>query len=179
MHKTAYEISAPALRAHVSRPSTMALVGLGVAAAIAHATLRFPVRLPGHHGLEWMALLVIARQLSAYGGAATVAAAGAAMASFVLMHDPMAPLAYLVPGIALDAIYGILSAERRRSVAWLALAAGLAHGVKPLVQWTGAAILALPFGASERGLAFVVAMHVAFGLAGGALGALLGRLWPR
>jgi hypothetical protein len=50
---------------HSSRFSTLAEIllalGLGVLAVVLHAKLRIPLKMPGHHGLEFMALLIFAR----------------------------------------------------------------------------------------------------------------------
>ena len=34
------------------------LTGLGAAAVVLHSVFRFPLQLPGHHGVEWMALII-------------------------------------------------------------------------------------------------------------------------
>ncbi len=53
-----------ALGMHLRRRSTLLLSGAGIAAALLHAATRFPLHLPGHEGLEWMAILMLARPAS-------------------------------------------------------------------------------------------------------------------
>jgi hypothetical protein len=176
MHAPAYLSHAfGALSRHTRRPSTWIVLGLGAAAALAHATFRFPLHLPGRHGIEWMALLVIARGLSSYRWAATLAATGAALVAAFAMHDPLAPLAYLVPGVVLDAECLAVGDRLRHSVAALGALAAVAHAAKPIVQWMGASALGSHLPGAGHGLAFIIVSHAAFGLAGGIIGALLWR----
>ncbi len=163
---------------HLQQRSTVILLGLGVLAAIAHATFRLPLRLPGHHGLEWMALLVIARQVSAYRWGATVAASGAAASSLLPMlgfHDPLTPLTYLVPGIVIDLLCLLMPTAKRHSVIFLGVASALAYATKPLIQWAGGLALGLRFDSWSVGLAYLVAMHTLFAFAGGSIAAYLWR----
>lgn len=123
---------------HIRQNSKLILLGLGILAAFAHATFRFPLHLPGHHGLEWMALPVIARKLSHYRWAAGVAASGAAAASLLPVlgfHDPLTPLFYLVPALALDMLCHAAPPRWRRATLFLGVAAAHAFAAKPILQW--------------------------------------------
>ena len=164
---------------HLKQRSTFVLLGLGVLVVVAHATFRFPLHLPGHHGLEWMALLVIARQISSYRWAATVAASGAAAMSIVPVlgfHEALLPITYLVPGIVVDLLCLIVPLAKRHSVIFLGIAAALAYATKPLIQWVGGQYFGLPFDGLSKGLEYLVVMHLLFAFAGGSVGALL---WQR
>lgn len=169
----------PTLVEHLQRRSTAVLLSIGILVVVIHAAFRFPLRLPGHHGLEWMALLVLARQMSSYRWAASVAAAGAAASSLLPLfgfHDPFVAVTYLVPGLVLDSLYFLLPQARRNASLLLGVAAALAYATKPLIQWAGSAALGLPFDAWAKGLAYLVAMHMLFAFAGGSVGA---ALWHR
>ena len=48
-------------KTNLSAVEALLMLGLGAAAVVLHQTLRAPLNLPGRHGLEWMALLVIGR----------------------------------------------------------------------------------------------------------------------
>jgi two-component system CheB/CheR fusion protein len=64
-----------AQRESASRRAELAfLAGTGVAAVLLHISVDMALKLPGHHGLEWMALLMFARTLSTERHAAMVAA---------------------------------------------------------------------------------------------------------
>jgi len=166
------------LPSHLRQRSTLILLVLGLLAVFLHATFRFPLQLPGHHGLEWMALLVMARHVSTYRWAATIAACGAAVTAASLpalgFHSPLAPLFYLLPGLCLDLLFLARPTTWRTSTWLIGTLAGLAFASKVLVQWIGFAAFDFPFGAVVRhGLFHVLALHFAFGFAGGAIGNVL------
>lgn len=163
---------------HMKQRSTIVLLALGVLAVVIHATVRFPLHLPGHHGLEWMALLVLARQMSSYRWAATMTASGAAATSLLPVlgfHDLLTPVTYFAPGVALDLLCLIAPLAWRKSSLFLGIAAALAFATKPVIQWGGAAMLDLPLGALSQGVAYIVALHMMFALAGGWIAAYLWR----
>ncbi|WP_217424603.1 hypothetical protein [Nitrogeniibacter mangrovi] len=166
---------ASGLRDFLRQRSTVVLLCLGVLAVIAHATFRIPLNLPGHHGLEWMALLVIARQGASYRWAAGVVAIGAAVTAMVPaigFHNPLTPLYYLVPALALDLMWRVAPVRWHTSVPALAGMAALAFATKPLVQAVG-----LMAGVTQahggQALIYVIAMHMVFALVGGAVAAAL------
>ncbi len=81
------------------------LVILGVLIVALYSMLRWPIKLPGHHGIEWMALLVAGRLISRRRWGATISSTSAAIFSLMPvwgLKDPLAPLTYFVPGILLD-----------------------------------------------------------------------------
>lgn len=166
---------------HLRRRSTVILLSLGILAATLHASFRFPLGLPGHHGLEWMALLVIARHFSSYRWAATLVALGAAGASTLPVlgfHNPITPALYLLPGLCLDLLFMARSTVWLRASWLIGLLAGTAFATKPVLQW-----LALDLFNSQgqgalikHGLVYVVAMHFAFGFTGGSIGNALWRI---
>lgn len=167
------------LAGHLKRRSTLILLGLGFLTAVLHATFRFPLHLPGHHGLEWMALLILARRISPYRWAASVAAAAAAAGSLLPQlgfHDPLTPVIYLLPGLVVDLLYMAAPQAKRQSVLFLSTVAALAFATKPLIQWLSVQSLGLPADRWSSGLAYLLLMHLLFAFAGGAIGALL---WQR
>lgn len=148
------------------------LIGLGVAAVFLHATLRWDLKLPGHHGLEWMALLIVGRLTSRYRWSASLTSLGAgtaALAPLWGLGDPFAWLIYLLPGPIIDLAF--LAAPRwRNSVLFLALLAGLAHATKPLLRVCINEITGWPYGSLLWGVAYPVATHILFGAAGALIG---------
>jgi len=163
---------------HLRQRSTLVLMSLGVLAVLIHASFRFPLNLPGHHGLEWMALLMFARLGSSFRWAAGVAAVGAALATMVPalgFHNPLTPLYYLVPAIALDALWLLLPARWHASVPALVAMASVAFLTKPLVQLAGMVTGVMPVKAGFS-LPYVMASHFLFALCGGVVAALI---WQR
>src|SRR5262245_56704132 len=117
----------------VSWKEVLWLVGLGAGIVILHAVLRVNLRLPGYHGLEWMALLVIGVMTSRYHGAATVSsitAAGLSLLPLFGLNDPFGWLTYLIPGLVLDAAY-LAAARWQHHPLFLIALGGIAHATKP------------------------------------------------
>ena len=108
----------------------------GVTAVFLHRSLDFSTGLPGHHGIEWMALLAIGRLFSRYRGAGSLTCVGASLASFMPFWrggDPFTPLLYLLPGPVMDIAFRYL--PRYTEKLWfLFLLGGLAHMTKPLAR---------------------------------------------
>ncbi|MGE3500086.1 MAG: hypothetical protein AB7N53_19670 [Candidatus Binatia bacterium] len=148
---------------------------VGLLGVVAHASIHLPLKLPGHHGLEWMALLMFARVVARSPWAATVAATSAAGLSYVPVwgfHETTIGLSYLLSGIIVDAGFRLLRTQR---AALLACLAALAHAAKPLWKWAAASGLGVHFGSIEAGVAYALICHLAFGAVGGMAGALAGR----
>ena len=149
------------------------LLGLGALAVVLHAALDAPLKLPGHQGLVWMALLVVGRATSRRRWAASISSVGAAGLSslpFWGFSDPFIWLIYLLPGLVMDLTYGLGKPFQQK--AWfLAVVAGLAHAAKPLARVGISTVIGWPYGSLLFGLAVPLGYHVAFGLVGGLLGA--------
>ena len=54
------------------------LTGSGALAVVLHQSFQLPLGLPGHHGIEWMALLILGSSFSRMKGSATISSLGAA-----------------------------------------------------------------------------------------------------
>src|SRR6266498_2231200 len=77
----------------------------GVTAVVLHRAFDGSLGMPGHHGIEWMALLIIGRASSRFRGAGTLTSIGASFASmlpFLHTDNPATWLFYLLPGPVLD-----------------------------------------------------------------------------
>ncbi len=81
------------------------LIGGGVMAVVLHRSLDNGLGLPGHHGIEWMAILIIGRASSRFRGAGTLTSMGASFASvlpFLQGDNPFTWIYYLLPGPIMD-----------------------------------------------------------------------------
>lgn len=156
----------------LNRNHALFLLGLGFVAAALNAGFHWPLKLPGHHGLEWMALLMFGRCASPYRWAATLSAAGAASFSglhvFGLAGEPLAPLFYLAAGLVADGFHGL--SGRGRHLAVLAAGAAIAHATKPLLHWAVQSGFGWSYGSLSHGLAYPLTTHLLFGLVGGLAG---------
>ena len=151
------------------------LIGGGVTAVVLHRLFDMSLRLPGHHGIEWMALLIIGRMSSRFRGAGTLTSVSASFAStlpFLHGGNPYAWVFYLLPGLVFDLAFRYL--PRYTNQLWfLVLLGGLAHITKPIGQLTVNLITGFPFGSFRFGILYPFTGHLLFGMIGGMLGALI------
>jgi hypothetical protein len=156
--------------------STFEVLLLAVFAAlvvVSHVALRLPLKIPGHSGVVWMALLVVARGVvPKLGAASTVGLLSGLLAAFVGVGDKGGLdtlLSYAAAGAGIDLVCG-LAPPGALTCAVAGLAGNLAKlGVKVLLElWIG-----IPTGFLVLGRAYPALTHTVFGLAGGYLGALV------
>ncbi|HKK05000.1 MAG TPA: hypothetical protein VKA50_04040 [Gammaproteobacteria bacterium] len=137
-----------------------------------HAGLRVPLHLPGHHGLEWMALLAFASVGTQRRWAATGVGASALVFAYLPvwgLHDPLAPLGYLVAAGAFDLLCRCIPRRWRGAVAVSAAGALAFAGAGLLGYFSG------PHGwASGAPLGIWIWAYAGFGLAGTYIGARTG-----
>lgn len=164
--------------APLSWTRALLLCAAGAAAAVLHSATRGHLHLPGHQGLVWMALLGLVRVSTgaSWGASVTGVGAGAAAAlPFLGFHEPLSITAYVVSGLAFDALVSITPASRTRSLRIGALAA-VAFATKPLLQGLATVGLGWRTPVSTHGLMYPLTLHLVFGFAGGFIGAWL---WQR
>jgi len=150
------------------------LFGIGILAILLHARLRTPLNIPGHHGLEFMALLMAGRVASNIKWASSVSSLGI---GFILLFpvfgfkDPFMGFNYMLPGLFIDVFYNLT-----RNLKWqmliLSLIAGLAYFTIPLSRLFIHALTGYPYSSFLKFGYFVpVVNYFLFGLAGGFFGA--------
>ena len=151
------------------------LIGGGVMAVILHRTTDLSLGLPGHHGIEWMALMIIGRASSKYRGAGTLTSIGASFASVLpILHgdNPFTWMYYLLPGPVMDLAFRYL--PRYANKLWfMVLLGGFAHMTKPIGQVTVNLLTGWPIGSFRFGILYPFTSHLLFGMIGGLLGALV------
>jgi hypothetical protein len=150
------------------------LVSLGVAVVLLEQAFRWPLQLPGHHGLEAMALLVLGRLSCTSPWSATLVGASAAVAApFVgADHGVLMPLFYVLPAIVLDTGYRLWPRLASRFLLFLPLLAALAFATKPVVRVLANQLFGMQFGSLRAGPVYPVLTHLMFGFLG-ALAAVL------
>jgi hypothetical protein len=151
------------------------LLGTGALAVVLHRAFDQGLGLPGHHGIEWMALLIIGRSFSRFRGAGSLAGIGASLATavpFLHTDNPFTWLFYLLPGPIMDLAFHYL--PRYADKLWFMMVlGGLAHVTKPVGQLLINAMFGWPFGSFRYGVVYPIASHLLYGIIGGMLGALL------
>lgn len=151
------------------------LFGSGVLAVVLHRAYDLSLGLPGHHGMEWMALMIIGRASSRFRGAGTLTSVGASFAStlpFLHGENPFTWLFYLLPGPLMDFAFSVFP-EGANRVWFLVMLGGLAHMTKPVGQLIFNLATGWPFGSFRYGVVYPFASHLLFGMIGGLVGALI------
>lgn len=160
--------------ADLTRANLMLLLGLGAAIVLLREMFRIPLGLPGHHGVEAMALLATARFCTDYRWGATIAAMGAAVTAAAIGagHGGLFPALYLLPGLVIDAGAMLVPTWRRRLL-WIPVFAAIGHATKPVVKWVALGGTDAHMGSMVNGLPYPLTTHLLFGFTG-ALVATLG-----
>lgn len=151
----------------------------GGAVVALHAVTRGAhLHLPGHQGLVWLALLAFARAATGRGWAASLAGVGAAAAAtlpFLGFNDPLSIAGYLVPAVVFDVLSNRVPASQHVNLRAGVLGAA-ALATKALLQAVATVTLGWSTAVANRGFAYTLMLHLAFGFTGAILGAWL---WQR
>lgn len=149
------------------------LILLGVLAITLHARMRTPLNIPGHHGIEFMAIFIILRMGSNLKFAGSVSSLGIGLLLLFPVldfKDPFMGFNYMLPGIMLDFLY--LSFPRwRKNLIFVCLIAGLAYFTIPLSRLILMTITGYPYQTFiKHGQILPVFSFLFFGIAGGLAG---------
>ncbi len=157
--------------------STFELILLALFSAlvvVAKIGLRMPLQMPGHSGLFWVAIVIVAAGVVPKRGAVSlVGLTSGILAAFLGLGDLGALdtlLSYTAIGVGVDLALWLLRNPESMPVAMLAGALG--HLAKLGVKWVLSALTGAPVGFVALGLAWSMVTYVVFGALGGLLGAL-------
>lgn len=146
----------------------------GVFAIVLHERLRTPINVPGHHGIEFMGVILAARLSSKMKWAASISALGIGV--FILFpvlgfKDPMMGFNYMLPCFVLDLAYLAIPTSKFKNV-FLALAAGLGYLMIPLSRIVITFSTGYPYSSFlKHGFVTPLFSFFVFGAMGGFLGA--------
>jgi len=157
--------------------STFQLILLGLFAAlivIAKIALKLPLQLPGHSGIFWMAILIVAARVVPLKGAASlVGLSSGLLAAFLGLGDfgPLdTMLSYTMAGVGVD--LALLLLGNPENLLTASIAGMIGHLAKFLVKWGIGIISGAPIGFVALGLARTLVSYIIFGALGGLLGGL-------
>jgi hypothetical protein len=152
-----------------------------VAIVALEQAFRWPLQLPGHHGLEAMALLALGRLSCSSPWAATLVGASAALAAPLVGadHGPLMPLFYVLPGVVLDAGYRLWPQLMARVLLALPLLTALAFASKPVVRVIANQLFGMQFGSLRAGPVYPILTHLMFGFLGALAAVLVWRYTER
>jgi hypothetical protein len=154
---------------------------LGVIGVATHAYLRLPIKVPGHNGLLWIALLMVGRLMSNRRWAASISSTSAAAISLLPVmgfKDPLDTVTLLIPGIVIDLGF-LVSARFVVSLLALALLGAFAHATKPIAKLLVSVGTGFPYPSLIAGILYPLTLHTLFGAAGAILAAISVKLLSR
>ncbi len=149
------------------------LILAGVLAIVLHARLRSPINIPGHHGMEFMAIILATRLASKLKWASSLSAFGIGI--FILFpvlgfKDPMMGFNYMLPCIIMDLAYHLFQDSKHNKI-FLSVAAGVAYMMIPISRIITTSITGFPYSSFlKHGFVTPVLTFMLFGLMGGILG---------
>lgn len=162
----------------VSVLKVMLWMALGAAAIYLHVRLKSPLRMPGHHGLEFMSILILLRLSSNFRWATSISSVG--MGIFLLfpiisVNDPLMGFNYMLPGILLDVLF-LGFAINKKQLMMAAFFAGLAYLSIPISKLVFALFTGIPSTTFiKNGFILPFISFLMFGSVGGLLGVILER----
>lgn len=146
---------------------------LGSFAMLLHAVLRIPMRLPGHHGIEFMALLIGSRLWNTQRFSSSMFSLGVASVIFMPFmgfHDPFMSLVYVLPGLFIDVVY-IKIFKFNKNIWLISFAAGIAFLLIPVSRFILSMSTGIFYGSLLNGLLYPVLTHFIFAFIGSLIGA--------
>jgi ABC-type thiamin/hydroxymethylpyrimidine transport system permease subunit len=157
--------------------TTFELILLALFAAlivVAKIALRTPLQLPGHTGIFWMAIIVVAAGVVPKPGAASLVGFTSGLLATILGLGDLGALdtllSYTAVGIGTD--LAILLLRNLDSLVVCMLVGVLGHTAKFLVKWALGTLVGVPVGFIVLGQARAILGYVVFGALGGLLGGL-------
>jgi hypothetical protein len=136
------------------------------------ARLRIPLHMPGHHGMEVMFLIMIARfysRLPFSSSITTISAASCMLIPGLGYTDPFLPLIYIYFGLFLDGTFRLFS-KQQANIFFVVLISGLAYSFIPLIRFLLVIFAHFPYTSILKGgFAMNFISHFVFGAIGGFL----------
>ena len=159
----------------------MMIIIAGVAAILLHKVLRWPLDMPGRHGLEFMAIFVYLRAASSMTWAATIAATSAAITTSMVSYSGGVGIAMIIliaQGLIMDVMYKHLTL-RGRLLFLLPFIAALAHMMKPLIKALAQNNFGIYSDSLNLGVLMPLLSHCMFGFVGGVFGLLAWKAYKK
>jgi hypothetical protein len=144
----------------------------GAMIALSKFLIRIPLKIPGHFGIIWMALLTVCCLQLKKGRGGTLAGFIAGTIAVFLFPGKDGILTffkYFLPGLSLDLLLSFILPLRNR---WYltSLASLLSFALKVLIDVLSGLLLKIPINLLLLGLKISLINHLIFGFTGGALG---------
>ena len=155
------------------------LILLGFMAVVLRERIKIPLKMPGHHGFEFMLIFMAGKTLSRQRYAMSFSSIGAAASAFLpIFHfgNIFMPLTLLLPGLIGDLI---INRAGKTNLYIAAMAGGFAYSSIPIVHQVISVAMGIPFGSLMNGLLYPLALHFFFGALGALAGAAIFRSFAK
>ncbi len=154
----------------------MFLMLSGMLAIFLHARLRIPLNIPGHHGFEFMLILISVRWLSKLRFAASMSSVGIGLLLLFPVlgfRDPFMGFHYMLPGLALDILFFVIAGGRKFAFL-MGVLAGLSYMLIPLSRSLFMLFFDYPYNSFlKHGFVFTYASFFLFAFLGGITGSII------
>ena len=142
---------------------------------------RWPLQMPGHHGLEAMALLVLGRLCCTNPWSATLVGATAAVAAPFTGadHGVLMPLFYVLPGLVLDLGYRLWPRPGGRPCCCCRCSRRSPSPPSPSCAYLRTRLFGMQFGSLRAGPVYPIVTHLLFGFLGALAAVLVWRATER
>ena len=148
------------------------LMFFGFLLAFLRARLRIPLHIPGHHGVEVMFLIILARLITRMPIASTITTMSAAACMFIPglgYSDPFLPVVFVLFGLFLDWAFKIFP-KLHLSVPFVILISGIAYSFIPISRFLIVAFTNFPYDSFLKSLfGYNLLSHFFFGALGGSI----------
>jgi hypothetical protein len=145
---------------------------LGIIAITAHARFKMHLGIPGHHGLIFMALLLIARKTSRIKWSSLLFSIGVGSMlyiPFLGFNDPFVLFVYIWPGILFDLFY-VPNTDKQPKLWFIAIIGGIAYSTIPFSRYIIGLLTGLIHKSVFTGMLMPFFSFFLFGLSGALLG---------
>jgi len=146
------------------------LLIFGFVVAFLRARLRIPLHMPGHHGVEVMFMIVLARLISRLPISSTITTMGAAGCMLIPglgYTDPFLPVIFICFGLFLDWAFKLFP-KLQLNVLFILIVSGVAYTFIPLSRFILVAFTNFPYDSILRGgFTLNLLSHFFFGALGG------------
>jgi hypothetical protein len=146
------------------------LMLFGFVVAFLRARLRIPLHMPGHHGVEVMFLVVLARLITRLPVSSTITTMSAAVCMLIPglgYSDPFLPVIFILFGLFLDAAFRYFPGFQYK-IPFVVLVAGISYSFIPLWRFLLVVFANFPYSSILKGgFAINLLSHFIFGAIGG------------
>jgi len=109
---------------------------LGFTAMLIHSRVKLGLHIPGHHGFEFMAMILIAKLVTQFRLSGTLFSLGTiSILLFPILGftNPLAALTFAIPGIIFD-IFSNFIKKKKGYLLFYALFAGISYSTIPIIR---------------------------------------------